>query len=67
VIALNTLSIDRELKPSQLKRSITAHETDHSITLVYESTSIRLLRTAVHSALESLALVVRTMDAFDPQ
>ncbi|KAI9008877.1 CTAG/Pcc1 family [Phycomyces nitens] len=63
IIAKRVLSVDKELKTDQVKRTVdTAGKT---LTVCFECTSTKMLRVAVNSFLEMLTMVTKTMDQFD--
>ncbi|KAI9252146.1 CTAG/Pcc1 family [Sporodiniella umbellata] len=61
-IAARVLDVDKELKPDQVKRTIS---TEENVLLVrFECYTTKMLRVAVNSFIECLTMVTRTMEAF---
>ncbi len=64
-IAKEVLSVDPELKPNEVVRSITIDdEQQTSLVLEFNAINIRALRTSVNAILDHAALVSRTFDVF---
>ncbi|KAF9309101.1 hypothetical protein BG000_005016 [Podila horticola] len=62
-IAADVLEVDRDLKPEVSRRIITTQ--DSIMTLDFQTSTLKLLRTVVNSSLEMVQMVVNTMGAFD--
>ncbi|KNE54645.1 hypothetical protein AMAG_00605 [Allomyces macrogynus ATCC 38327] len=61
-VAAQVLSVDKELKPHFLRHTL--HAEGATLTIHYEASSVKLLRTSVNGVFEQLVSVVRTMIAF---
>ncbi|KAF9584379.1 hypothetical protein BGW38_006668 [Lunasporangiospora selenospora] len=64
-IAADVLDVDKDLKPEVSRRVISTQ--DCIMTIDFETTTLKLLRTVVNSSLEMIQMVVSTMGAFDPE
>ncbi|KAI8985889.1 CTAG/Pcc1 family, partial [Pilobolus umbonatus] len=62
-IAEQVLSVDKELRAEQVKRTLTVDK--NTLKVHFQCDNIKLLRVSVNSFLESLLMVTRTMDAFE--
>ncbi|MBN3297898.1 LAGE3 protein, partial [Amia calva] len=63
-IAHGSLSPDRELRRANVTREL--HTAGHVLSVKWSADEARLLRVAVGSFLDHLALVVETMEQFGP-
>ncbi|KAF9102052.1 hypothetical protein BGX27_011194 [Mortierella sp. AM989] len=64
-IAANVLDVDKDLKPEVSQRVITTQ--DNILTLDFQTTTLKLLRTVVNSSMEMVQMVVNTMGSFDTE
>mmetsp|Transcript_15926 Transcript_15926/g.28565 ORF Transcript_15926/g.28565 Transcript_15926/m.28565 type:complete len:89 (+) Transcript_15926:26-292(+) len=61
-IVYKTLSVDEEFRPDRIYRQIQCKS--DTITIMFASHELRYLRVCVSSFLQSMALVVDTLEAF---
>ncbi|KAI8343186.1 CTAG/Pcc1 family [Chlamydoabsidia padenii] len=61
-IAMRVLSVDKELKTDQVKRTMECD--DALLKIHFQSVSAKMLRVSSNSFLEMLLMVTRTMDQF---
>lgn len=64
-IAANVLDVDKDLKPEVSRRDISTQE--NILTLDFETSTLKLLRTVVNSSLDMVQMVVSTMGSFDTE
>ncbi|KAG0306440.1 hypothetical protein BGZ98_002367 [Dissophora globulifera] len=64
-IAADVLDVDKDLKPEISRRVITTQ--DHVLTMDFQTSTLKLLRTVVNSSLEMVQMVVNTMASFDTE
>ncbi|KAH8556605.1 CTAG/Pcc1 family [Umbelopsis sp. PMI_123] len=62
-IAQKTLSVDKELKVDQVKRTISAN--GDKLTVDFDCSSVKMLRVSATSFFEMLTMVTSTMEQFD--
>ncbi|KAG2186226.1 hypothetical protein INT43_002664 [Umbelopsis isabellina] len=62
-IAQRALSVDKELKGDQVKRSISVE--DNMLKVDFDCISVRMLRVSTTSFFEMLTMVTNTMEMFD--
>ncbi|KAI8369351.1 CTAG/Pcc1 family [Radiomyces spectabilis] len=63
-VAMRVLSVDKELKTDQVKRTLSTNE--EMLIAHFDCVSTKMLRVSVNSFLEMLTMVTRTVDQFDP-
>ncbi|KAG0358896.1 hypothetical protein BGZ54_010239 [Gamsiella multidivaricata] len=64
-IAADVLDVDKDLKPEVSQRIISTQE--HILTIDFQTSTLKLLRTVVNSSLEMVQMVVNTMGSFDTE
>ncbi|KAK3828514.1 MAG: transcription factor Pcc1-domain-containing protein [Benniella sp.] len=64
-IAADVLDVDKDLKPEVSRRDISTQ--DNILTLDFQTSTLKLLRTVVNSSLEMAQMVVNTMGSFDTE
>ncbi|KAF9295010.1 hypothetical protein BGZ88_002935 [Linnemannia elongata] len=64
-IAADVLDVDKDLKPEVSRRLISTQ--DNILTLDFQTSTLKLLRTVVNSSLEMVQMVVSTMASFDTE
>ncbi|KAF9995982.1 hypothetical protein BGZ65_008407, partial [Modicella reniformis] len=64
-IAADVLDVDKDLKPEVSRRVISTEE--NMLTLEFETSTLKLLRTVVNASLDMVQLVVNTMGSFDTE
>ncbi|KAF9992948.1 hypothetical protein BGZ80_001194 [Entomortierella chlamydospora] len=64
-IAADVLDVDKDLKPEVSQRLISTQ--DNILTLDFQTTTLKLLRTVVNSSMEMVQMVVNTMGTFDTE
>ncbi|KAF9350569.1 hypothetical protein BGX26_011272 [Mortierella sp. AD094] len=64
-IAADVLDVDKDLKPEVSQRLISTQ--DNILTLEFQTTTLKLLRTVVNSSMEMVQMVVNTMGSFDTE
>ncbi|KAF9379276.1 hypothetical protein BGX21_002676 [Mortierella sp. AD011] len=64
-IAADVLDVDKDLKPEVSQRLISTQ--DNILTLDFQTTTLKLLRTVVNSSMEMIQMVVNTMGTFDTE
>ncbi|KAG0251395.1 hypothetical protein BG011_007630 [Mortierella polycephala] len=64
-IAAQVLDVDKDLKPEVSRRIISTQ--DNILTLDFQTSTLKLLRTVVNSSMEMVQMVVNTMGSFDTE
>ncbi|KAF9202040.1 hypothetical protein BGZ49_007777 [Haplosporangium sp. Z 27] len=64
-IAASVLDVDKDLKPEVSQRIITTN--DNILSIEFQTTTLKLLRTVVNSSMEMVQMVVNTMGSFDTE
>ncbi|KAF9431775.1 hypothetical protein BGZ76_011717 [Entomortierella beljakovae] len=64
-IAADVLDVDKDLKPEVSRRIITTQ--DNILSLEFQTSTLKLLRTVVNSAMEMTQMVISTMGSFDTE
>ncbi|KAJ2228931.1 hypothetical protein IWW45_006411 [Coemansia sp. RSA 485] len=61
-IALNTLSVDREISEGKVNRTLRTQ--DHNLIITFHADTLRMLRVSINGFMDSLILVTKTLDTF---
>ncbi|KAI9225253.1 MAG: transcription factor Pcc1-domain-containing protein [Piptocephalis tieghemiana] len=63
--AQQVLSVDPELKPSEIQRTFSVTDTG-VLEVTFQSKQLKLIRVSANGLLELVHVIIQTMDAFDP-
>jgi len=61
-IVMNTLEVDKELRPSLVQRSMTVENSNLKVSM--SSSELRMLRTSISSFFDMILLATRTINQF---
>ena len=64
-VALKAMSVDKELSPLVHRTFSTAEPAESVLRIEYSATTNRMLRVAVNSFMDSLALIMEVMEELD--